>query len=92
MKGKRERDYIALHENILRGLVEMTLESGSACITISKLAARLGMDMRTVRAHLKIVEADNVGVFVSTEQKEFCTKQGIIMLARKLGVKEIADE
>lgn len=92
MSDKHQRDYIARHEKIIRELTEMTKESDSACFSVAKIAARLGMDQRTVRAHLKIIEVDNVGVFVDPEQKEFCTRKGIIMLAKKLGLRETADE
>lgn len=92
MGDKRERDYIARHEQIIKELTEMAKESDSGCFSVAKIAARLGMDQRTVRAHLKIIEVDNVGVFVDPEQKEFCTREGITMLAKRLGMKEIADE
>ncbi len=92
MSDKRECDYIARHEQIIRELTEMAKESDSGCFSVAKIAARVGMDHRTVRAHLKIIELDNVGVFVDPELKEFCTRDGIIMLARRLGLKEIADE
>ena len=92
MSAKRERDYIARHEQITKELTEMAKESDSGCFSVAKIAARLGMDHRTVRAHLKIIELDNVGVFLNPELKEFCTRDGIIMLAKRLGLIEIADE
>jgi predicted transcriptional regulator len=36
---------------------------------VSKIAAELGMDQRTVRAHLKIPEIDKTGVFLDAEEK-----------------------
>lgn len=92
MSAKRERDYIARHEQIVKKMTEMTEESASGCFSVAKIAARLGMDQRTVRAHLKIIEVDNIGVFIDTEQKEFCTREGIIMLAKRLGLRDIAGE
>jgi hypothetical protein len=49
------------------------------------------MDQRTVRSHLQILEIDNGGVFVDPERKEFCTREGIALLAKKLGVKGMAE-
>ena len=92
MSEKVERGYITTHEKIVKELIEMTRESTSACFSVTKIAARLGMDQRTIRAHLKVIELDNIGVFVDTEQKEFCTKEGIIMLAKRLGLTDIADD
>ena len=91
MKDKRERDYIARHEQIVNELTEMAKESDSACFAVAKIAARLGMDQRTVRAHLKLIEVNNVGVFMDPEQKEFCTREGVALLAKRLGLKEITD-
>jgi DNA-binding transcriptional ArsR family regulator len=92
MSDKHEYDYIAKHEQIIRELTEIAKESDSGCFSVAKIATRVGMDHRTVRIHLKIMELDNVGVFVDPELKEFCTREGIITLARRLGLKEIADE
>ena len=72
--------------------MEMAKDGDYACFSVSKIAAELGMDHRTVRAHLKILEIYNAGVFVDPEEKEFCTKEGITLLAKRLGLQEIADE
>jgi len=92
MDGRRGRDYIARHEQIRNKLMGMAQESECACFSVAKIAAELGMDQRTVRSHLKILEVDNAGVFVDAEGKEFCTREGIALLAKRLGLKEIADE
>ena len=92
MQGKYERDYVAKHQQIGEKLKKLTEESGGGCFEVAKIATALGMDQRTVRSHLKILEADHVGVFVNTEEKEFCTKEGVILLAKRLGLKEIAAE
>jgi len=92
MSEKDERDYIARHMKIVKELIEMSRESDSACFSVAKIAARLGMDQRTIRAHLKVVEVDNTGAFVDAKQKEFCTKEGIIALAKKLGLTDISDD
>ena len=92
MSEKDERDYIARHMKIVKELIEMSKEFDSACFSVAKIAARLGMDQRTIRAHLKVIEVDNIGAFVSAEQKEFCTKEGIIALAKKLGLTDISDD
>ena len=89
MSGKHERDYITKHEQIRNKLVEMVKEGGAGCFSVSKIAVELGMDQRTVRAHLKILEVDNAGVFVDPEEKEFCTREGITLLAKKLGLTKI---
>ena len=92
MAGKHERDYTARHEQIKNKLMEMASESGSGCLAVSKIAGKLGMDQRTVRAHLKIIEINNAGVFLDSSGKEFCTKEGLILLVNKLGLKEITAE
>ena len=87
-----ERDYIDRHEQIRNKLLQMVKECNCGCFPVPKIADELGMDQRTVRAHLKIMEIHNVGVFVDPNEKEFCTKEGVILLARKMGLKEIAAE
>ncbi len=72
--------------------MEMAEESDRGCIKISKIASELGMDQRTVRAHLKIIEVHNAGVFVDSYEKEFCTKEGIALLAKRMSLTETTDE
>ena len=84
MGGKREQDYIARHERIKDKLLELIKESDFACFEVAKLASDLGMDQRTVRSHLRIMEVDSVGVFVDPDEKQFCTREGIAMLANML--------
>jgi hypothetical protein len=44
------------------------------------------MDKRTVRSHLKIMEVDAVGVFMDHDEKQFCTKEGVALLASILKI------
>ena len=90
--SKRDRDYIARHEKIWNKLIEMADATERRCIKVSKIAAELGMDQRTVRAHLKIIEVHNAGIFVDSDEKEFCTKEGIALLAKKMRLTETTDE
>ena len=90
--SKRDRDYIARHEQIWNKLIEMAEQSERGCIKVSKIATELGMDQRTVRAHLKIIEVDNAGVFVDSDEKEFCTREGIALLAKRMKLMEATDE
>ena len=92
MRTIYERDYVDRHEQIRNKLLQMAKECNCGCFPVSRIAAELGMDQRTVRAHLKITEIDNIGVFADPEAKEFCTKEGVILLARKMGLKEITTE
>ena len=86
MVMKYEREYISKHQQILEKLVQLTKESCGGCIAVAKLASELGMDQRTVRAHLKLLEVDRGGVFADIDGKEFCTREGIMLLARRLGL------
>ena len=92
MTSKHDRNYVARHKQIVNKLMEMVEESGSGCVLVTKVADELGMDRRTVRAHLKIIEANHAGVFADTGEREFCTKEGVALLAKRLGLIEIADE
>jgi DNA-binding transcriptional ArsR family regulator len=92
MQSKYERDYIARHERIRSKLMEMAKRSDCACFLISKVATELGMDQRTVRSHLKILEMDHDGVFVDPEEKQFCTREGLVLLANRLGLADISRE
>jgi len=92
MYGRYERDYVARHEQIRNKLMEMAKKCDCGCFSVAKIAAELGMDQRTIRSHLKIIEVHNAGVFADRDEKEFCTKEGVILLANRLGLKEIAAE
>lgn len=72
--------------------MEMAKKSDRACFLVSKVAAELGMDQRTVRSHLKILEMDHDGVFVDPEEKQFCTREGLILLANRLKLEDIYRE
>lgn len=86
MPDRCDRDYASRHERVVQKLMEMVEEKGCACFPVSKLAAELGMDQRTVRNHLKIIEIDNAGVFMDPDDKQFCTKEGVALLAKRLGM------
>ena len=90
MRGKRQDDYAARHERIRNKLVEMANKSDCACFPVPMIASELGMDQRTVRAHLRIIEIDNAGVFLDPKEKEFCTREGVILLAKRLGIEEVS--
>jgi hypothetical protein len=89
MSSSHDREYVDKHELIMRKLIQMAEESGSGCVSVHQIAVELGMDQRTVKGHLKIMEIHNAGVFVDPKEKEFCTKEGLILLAKKIGLSEI---
>ncbi len=92
MGSRRDRDYIDKHQQIRAKMVELVSESGRACFDVSQLASQLGMDVRTVRSHLKIMEVDAVGVFMDPGEKQFCTKEGVALLANMLKLNEKASD
>jgi predicted ArsR family transcriptional regulator len=84
MSINRQQDYLTKHRKIRDKLIEIVNTTGSGCVDVSQLANRLGMDVRTVRGHLDIMEVDSAGVFVDPTKKQFCTKEGIALLANAL--------
>jgi DNA-binding transcriptional ArsR family regulator len=88
MSVERQRDYIARHKQIRNKLIKLCSKGERACVDVSWLASQLGMDIRTVRAHLKIMEVDSVGIFMDVNEKQFCTKEGIALLASMLKLNE----
>ena len=92
MTNKSDRDYVTKHQQIRDKLLNMAKESSCGCFQVSRIAAELGMDQRTVRAHLKILEIDKAGIFLDAEAKEFCTREGLMLLAEKIGLREEAVE
>jgi predicted ArsR family transcriptional regulator len=84
MSNNRQRDYLARHKRIRDQLIVTVRNSGYGCVDVSQLANKLGMDVRTVRAHLEIMEVDSAGVFMDETKKQFCTKEGIALLANTL--------
>jgi hypothetical protein len=85
---KRQRDYLDRHRKIRNILIDTVNRTGRGCVDIAQLASRLGMDVRTVRAHLEIMEVDSAGLFVDSTKKQFCTKEGIALLANTLKLGE----
>jgi hypothetical protein len=92
MNNHSKRDYIAKHEKIRDKLLELSKASGYPCFSVARLASELKMDTRTVRAHLKIMELDAIGAFTDAEQKQFCTKEGISLLANTFKTYERSNE
>jgi len=45
-----------------------------------------------VMARLKIIEINTAGVFLDPDEKEFCTKEDLVLLAEGPGLKEITAE
>jgi hypothetical protein len=88
MSSKQERDYLTKHQLIRNKILELTSKSERACFDVTQLASHLRMDIRTVRAHLRIMEVDAVGIFMDSGEKQFCTKQGIAMLANMMNLNE----
>jgi hypothetical protein len=84
MVTNRQQDYLAKHKRIRDGLIDTIISTGRGCVDVSILAYKLGMDVRTVRAHLEVMEVDSTGVFVDSTKKQFCTKEGIALLANTL--------
>jgi hypothetical protein len=84
MISNSKLDYISKHQKIRDKLLELSKTREPACFNVARLASDLKMDVRTVRAHLKIMELDAVGFFMDDEQKQFCTKEGISLLANVL--------
>lgn len=84
MTTNRRQDYLTKHKKIRDKLIEIVNSSGTGCVDVSQLSYLLGMDVRTVRAHLEIMEVDSAGVFVDPTKKQFCTKKGISLLANAL--------
>jgi hypothetical protein len=84
MSSNRQRDYLDTHRRIRDKLIDTVNSTGRGCVDVLQLASRLGMDVRTVRAHLEIMEVDSAGIFVDSAKKQFCTKEGIALLANTL--------
>jgi hypothetical protein len=84
MSKNRQRDYLDRHKRIRDELIDTVKSTGHGCVDVIKLTSRLGMDVRTVRAHLEIMELDSAGIFVDSSKKQFCTKEGIALLANAL--------
>lgn len=81
MSNNSKLDYIAKHRKIRDKLIDLTKTSKYACFSVARIASDLKMDVRTVRAHLEIMEIDAAGTFMDNEKKQFCTKKGIAFLA-----------
>ena len=64
MGSKPERDYAGRHKQIINKLLDMVQHGGCGPVSVTKLATELGMDPRTVKAHLEIAEIVKDGVFV----------------------------
>ena len=84
MNKNREQDYVAKHKKIRQNLAELTMESNRPCVDVHLLSSQVGMDIRTVRSHLRVMEVDMIGVFIDSSKKQFCTKEGISLLANIL--------
>ena len=81
MSKQTKQNFITIHQKIKKTLFSMIEENSRACVNVAQLASSLGVDQRTVKSHLKIMEVDEVGIFIDHTEKQFCTKEGITFLA-----------
>lgn len=86
MDSENVRDYVVRHKKIRDRLESEMKKCDCGCISVPGIAAALKMDERTVRSHLKIMEMDKVGAFLDPDGKAFCTKNGIINIAKDMGL------
>jgi len=91
MGSRYNKDYVERHQKIVSKLIELVQEHDCACLPVSRLATEVGMDQRTVRTHLKIIEIHHAGVFVDGDDREFCTREGVASLVKRLRLSDAAD-
>ena len=92
MRGSREQDYLAKHRQIKNKLLEQVSIGEHVCVDVSELASELEMDIRTVKAHLRVMEVDAMGIFMDPSEKQFCTKEGIALLANVMKLTRADEE
>ena len=66
-------DFVQLHREIIDTLKSMFIND--TCISVSKLAGKVGSDQRTIQRHLMIAEIDGLGYFVDKGNKIYCNLQ-----------------
>lgn len=66
-------DIVQLHQKIIDTLKSMFINN--ACISVSKLADKVGSDQRTIQRHLIIAEIDGLGYFADKDNKIYCNLQ-----------------
>ena len=66
-------DIVQLHREIIDTLKSMFIND--TCISVSKLADKVGSDQRTIQRHLTIAEIDGLGYFADNGNKIYCNLQ-----------------
>ena len=88
MNNSYKREYVVKHQKIRDKLIELSKTNDYSCFGVARLASELKMDLRTVRAHLEIMEIDAAGTFTDVEQKQFCTHNGVALFTDIIGSRE----
>jgi hypothetical protein len=77
-------NYVSDHIRVLNKLAELTEDSNMTCISSFHLVKMFGLDYRTVKSRLKILELDGKGAFIDREERIFITEEGVSLLAKRL--------
>ena len=73
------REWVKKH----RLIKEFLDQCSSSSVRVSDVAKKLGMDQRTARAHLEVMEIDGFGAFTEENKTTFCRREAIKQLAIK---------
>jgi len=78
MKEEKKKDYgestLALHREIKRVIDSLVERSDVPCVLVSTVEKEVEKDPRTVKFHLKLLEADEYGK-LTKDGKMFCSKK-----------------
>ncbi len=79
-----EKEYVESHKRVKKKIEEKGTQSKRPCVSVGDIAEELGMDIRTLRAHLELMEIDEYGTYLDDKERYFCPMERIEEIAERL--------
>jgi predicted ArsR family transcriptional regulator len=91
MTDGKVMDYLKTHEKVKNIVKKKAFDDAYCCVKVDDVANELGIDSKTAKVHLDLMEIDEFGSYVDREQEVFCSMDGIERLRNRFK-KKLAQE
>ena len=85
MSDVRVKEYLQTHKKIKNVVREKTLNEVYCCVKVDDVANKLGIDPKTAKIHLDLMEIDEFGSYLDEDHEMFCSTEGIERLRERFG-------
>ena len=80
----RVKEYLQTHKKIKNKVISDTMAKARGCVSVRDIANELGIDPKTAKIHLDIMEIDEFGSYLDNKKSIFCSAEGIDRLRKRI--------